>query len=98
MPAYIVVEVEVKDPERYADYRTMVPASLEAYGGKFLVRGGAVEKLEGDWQPSRFVVIAFESVDQAKRWWNSEEYREARNLRQATADTKMIVVEGIDES
>jgi uncharacterized protein (DUF1330 family) len=98
MPAYIVVEVDVKDPERYADYRTMVPASLEGYGGKYLVRGGAVEKLEGDWQPSRFVVIAFESVDQAKRWWNSEEYREARNLRQATADTKMIVVEGIDES
>ncbi len=63
MPAYIVVEIDVKDPERYADYRTMVPASLEAFGGKFLVRGGAVEKLEGDWQPSRFVVLAFDSVE-----------------------------------
>jgi uncharacterized protein (DUF1330 family) len=98
MPAYILVEVHVKDSERYADYRTMVPASLEAYGGKFLVRGGTVENLEGDWQPSRFVVLAFDSVEQAKRWWNSDEYREARDLRQATADTKMIVVEGIDES
>ena len=94
MSAYIVVEVEVKDPERYADYRTMVPASLEAYGGKFLVRGGAIEKLEGDWEPPRFVVIEFDSVVQAKRWWDSDEYRQARNLRQATADTKMIVVEG----
>ena len=98
MSAYIVVEVDVKDPERYADYRTMVPASLEAYGGKFLVRGGAVEKLEGDWEPSRFVVIEFDSVEQAKRWWDSDEYRQARNLRQETADTRMIVVEGINKS
>ena len=98
MSAYIVVEIHVKDPERYADYRTMVPSSLEAYGGKFLVRGGAVERLEGDWEPSRFVVIEFDSVEQAKRWWDSDEYRQARDLRQETADTKMIVVEGIDES
>ena len=94
MSAYIVVEVDVKDPERYADYRAMVPASIEAYGGKHLVRGGAVENLEGDWEPSRFVIVEFDSVEQAKRWWDSDEYREARNLRQATADTKMIVVEG----
>jgi len=94
MSAYMVVEVDVKDPERYADYRRMVPASLEAYGGKFLVRGGAVEKLEGDWEPPRFVVIEFDSVEQAKRWWDSDEYRQARNLRQETADTRMIVVEG----
>ena len=96
--AYIVVEVDVKDPERYADYRTMVPASLKVYGGRFLVRGGAVENLEGNWKPSRFVIIEFESVEQAKRWWDSEEYRQARDLRQATSETKMIVVEGYDES
>ena len=94
MTAYIVVEVDVKNPKRYADYRAMAPASLEVYGGEFLVRGGAVEKLEGDWQPSRFVMIRFDSVEQAKRWWDSDEYREARNLRQATSDTNMIVVEG----
>lgn len=94
MAAYIVVEVNVKDPQRYADYRAMVPASLAVYGGKFLVRGGAVENLEGDWKPSRFVIIEFDSVEQAKRWWDSDEYREARNLRQATSDTRMIVVEG----
>jgi len=94
MTAYIIVEVNVKDAERYADYRTMVPASLAAYGGKFMIRGGQVENLEGDWEPQRFVMIQFDSVDQAKRWWDSEEYREARNLRQAISDTKMIVVEG----
>jgi uncharacterized protein (DUF1330 family) len=94
MSAYLVVEVDVKDPERYADYRTMVPPTLELYGGKFLVRGGAVETLEGNWEPSRVVVIEFDSVQMAKRWWDSDEYREARNLRQATAETKMIVVEG----
>jgi uncharacterized protein (DUF1330 family) len=98
MSAYVVVEVDVKDPECYTDYRAMVPASLEVYGGKFLVRGGAVENLEGSWQPSRFVVLEFESVEQAKRWWDSDEYREARNLRQATSDTKMIVVEGYEGS
>ena len=97
MSAYIVVEVDVKDPEGFADYRAMVPASLEGYGGKYLVRGGAVESLEGAWDPSRLVIIAFDSAEQAKRWWDSDEYREARNLRQATADTKMIVVEGYDE-
>jgi uncharacterized protein (DUF1330 family) len=92
--AYVVVEVDVKDPERYADYRSMVPASLALYGGKFLIRGGQVENLEGDWEPQGFVMLQFDSVEQAKRWWDSEEYREARDLRQATSETKMIVVEG----
>ena len=96
MSAYIIVQVEVTDPEGFARYRTMGPATLEAYGGKYIVRGGAMETLEGDWQPPRVVVIEFESVDQAKRWWDSDEYREARDLRQATSNTNMIVVEGYE--
>lgn len=95
MSAYVVVQVNIKDPEGFARYRDMVPATLEPFGGRFLARGGAIEVLEGDWQPPRFVILEFESVDQAKRWWDSDEYREARDLRQATADTKMIVVEGV---
>jgi len=95
MSAYIVVQVDIKDPEGFARYRDMVPATLEPFGGRFLARGGAIEVLEGDWQPPRFVILEFESVDQAKRWWDSDEYREARDLRQATANTKMIVVEGV---
>jgi uncharacterized protein (DUF1330 family) len=95
MPAYIVVEVEVLDGERYEDYKRMVPPSLAAYGGKFLVRGGASETLEGTWSPKRLVVVEFPSVERAKAWWGSGEYADAKALRQATARTQMIVVEGV---
>ena len=95
MAAYIVVQVDVKDPRRYADYRAMVPASLEVYGGRFLVRGGEAQTLEGSWDPERLVIIEFDSVEQAKRWWDSEEYREARDLRQASADAQIVVVQGV---
>ncbi|MDQ3919832.1 MAG: DUF1330 domain-containing protein [Acidobacteriota bacterium] len=95
MPAYVVVEIEVLDAERYEDYKRMVPPSLAAYGGKFLVRGGAVETLEGDWSPKRFVIVEFPSVERAKEWWASAEYAEAKALRQATARTQMIVVGGV---
>jgi len=95
MSAYVVVEVEITDPERFKDYQAMVPATIAAFGGKYLVRGGEVETLEGSWNPSRVVVLEFESVEQAKRWWDSDEYREARDLRQATASTNMIVVQGV---
>jgi len=95
MAAYLVVEVEVHDPARYEDYKAMVPPSLEAYGGRFLVRGGKVETLEGDWAPQRFVMVQFPSLEQAKAWWASEGYADAKALRQATATTQMIVVEGV---
>jgi len=94
MPAYIVVEVEVHDLQQYEDYKEMVPASLEAYDGHFIVRGGKVETLEGEWSPKRMVIVEFPSVEKAKAWWSSEEYAEAKALRQATARTQMIVVEG----
>lgn len=96
MPAYIVVEVEVEDPVRYEDYKKMVPPSLAEYGGRFLVRGGKVENLEGEWSPKRLVLVEFPSVEQAKAWWSSPEYADAKALRQATAKTQMIVVEGFD--
>ena len=96
MPAYIVVEIEVEDPVRYEDYKKMVPPSLAAYGGRFLVRGGKVENLEGDWAPKRFVMAEFPSVERAKAWWSSPEYAEAKALRHATAKSQMIVVEGIE--
>jgi uncharacterized protein (DUF1330 family) len=94
MAAYIVVEVEVNDPVRYEDYKKMVPASLEPFGGRFLVRGGAIETLEGDWAPRRLVIVEFPSVEKAKAWWGSTEYAEAKALRQATAKTQMIVAQG----
>ena len=96
MPAYIVVEVEVHDQERYEKYKSMVPPSLAGYGGRFLVRGGKVETREGDWSPQRFVMVEFPSLERAKAWWSSTEYAEAKALRQATATTQMIVVEGVE--
>ena len=94
MAAYLIVQVKVNDPKRYEDYKKMVPPSLEPYGGRFLVRGGAVEAMEGSWKPARLVVIEFDSVERAKAWWGSREYAEAKALRQATADTEMILVQG----
>jgi uncharacterized protein (DUF1330 family) len=95
MSAYVIVQVEVKDAVRYEDYKKLVPPTLEKFGGRFLVRGGAVETLEGGWAPKRFVIAEFPSVEQAKAWWASPEYAEAKALRQATADSMMIVAQGI---
>lgn len=96
MSAYIVVEVEIHDPVRYEDYKKMVPPSLKQYGGRFVVRGAQAETLEGTWAPKRFVILEFPSVERAKAWWSSPEYTEAKALRQATAHTEMIVVEGFN--
>ena len=95
MAAYIVVQVDVKDPVRYESYKQMVPASLAKYGGRFIVRGGKTHTLEGTWAPQRFVMVEFPSVERAKAWWASPEYAEAKALRQATSSTQMIVVEGV---
>ena len=95
MAAYIIVSIKVQDPVRYEAYKSMVPPSLGAYGGKFIVRGGKLETLEGGWSPERFVIIEFPSTDQAKAWWGSTEYAEAKALRQATSASEMIVVEGV---
>ena len=95
MAAYIVVEVEVLNKERYEDYKRMVPPSLAAYGGRFIVRGGAAETLEGTWSPKRLVILEFPSVARAKAWWGSSEYAEAKALRQVIARTQMIIVEGV---
>jgi uncharacterized protein (DUF1330 family) len=93
--AYVVVQIDVKDPVAYEGYKKLTPASIAPYGGKFVVRGGKVETLEGTWLPPRFVVVEFPSVERAKAWWNSPEYAPAKKLRQSCADTEMIVVEGV---
>ena len=95
MAAYVVVEIDVTDPVGYEEYRKLGPPTVAAYGGKFVVRGGKAEVLEGDWAPKRLVVIAFESVERAKQWWSSQEYRVPKQVRQKTAMTNMIVVEGV---
>ena len=94
MPAYVVVDIEVKDPEAYEGYKTLSSKAVAAYGGRFLARGGACETLEGTWHPKRFVILEFPSAARAKEWWSSEEYRPARKIRQAAAATEMVLVEG----
>lgn len=94
MPAYVIVEVDVHDPVQYEDYKSQTPATLAKYGGRFIVRGGRAETLEGDRQPGRLVVLQFDSAEQAHKWWSSPEYAPAKALRQRIAATRMIVVEG----
>jgi len=95
MAAYVIVDVAIRDPVVYAEYRALTPASIAAFGGRFVVRGGAAETLEGDWAPGRVVVLEFPSAARAKEWWASAEYAPAQALRHRSAETRMIVVEGV---
>lgn len=95
MAAYIIVEIEIVDPAGYDEYKKLAGSTVEKYGGKYIVRGGSTEVLEGDWQPKRIVVLEFESAERAKAWLNSQEYHEPRKMRHRTAKTNMILVEGV---
>ena len=95
MSALIIVDIEVTDPVRYEEYKRLASASIEAHGGRYLVRGGASEVLDGDWTPRRMVVLQFDSVEQAKGWRSSSEYAEAKKVRESCARSNMVVVEGI---
>jgi uncharacterized protein (DUF1330 family) len=95
MPAYVVVEIAVHDAKTYERYKELAPPSIAAYGGRYLARGGATEALEGKWNPPRFVILEFASVERARAWWSSPEYAAAKALRQASAETRMLLVEGL---
>lgn len=94
MSAYIIVEVEVHNAQEYEDYKKLTPASLQPFGGKFIVRGGEAALLEGEGEPKRIVVLEFPTKAAATAWWSSEGYAPAKALRQRTATTRMILVEG----
>ena len=94
MAGYIIADVDVHDAEAYGEYRKLVAPTIEKYGGKFVVRAGAHEVVEGDWKPNRVIVIEFESVARAKEWYNSEEYAPALAIRLKAAETSLIIVEG----
>ena len=94
MPAYIIVDISVTDPARYESYKPQAAATVAAFGGRYLARGGAVEVLEGDWQPGRLVILEFADVATARAWLESEAYREPRALRHATARSNMVLIEG----
>lgn len=94
MPAYVIVEIDILDPVGYEEYKKLAGATVEKYGGKYIVRGGRTEVLEGDWKPMRIVVLQFDTPQDAKDWLNCEDYREPRKMRHRTARTNMILVEG----
>lgn len=94
MAAYVIADIAVQDAVGYEEYKKLAGPSIEKYGGRYLVRGGPLEKLEGDWRPTRLVILAFESVEQAKRWYASAEYERAKPIRWKTARTDLVIVEG----
>ncbi len=95
MAAYVILDITVNDPAKYEDYKKLAPPAIEAYGGKYLARGGAMEILEGDWQPNRVVILEFQSIEMAKKWINSPEYSDAKALRHQTATSHAVVVDGL---
>jgi uncharacterized protein (DUF1330 family) len=95
MPAYVIVEIEVTDPGTYEEYRRQVPPSIEKYGGRFVARGGRAERLEGDWEPKRIVMLEFTDLATAKAWYASAEYAGPKKVRQQSSRARMIAVEGL---
>ena len=95
MTAYVIADIEVLDPAGYEAYRQQVPATIAAYGGRYLARGGATEVLEGDWSPRRCVILEFPSMAQLRAWWESPEYRPLRAIRERTTRSKLVATEGL---
>lgn len=94
MAAYLIADVEITDPAAFEEYRQRVPATIAAYGGRYLVRGGATAVLEGDWSPRRLIVVEFESLARAHAWYASPEYRPLIALRERSAKTRLVIAEG----
>ena len=95
MPAYVIVETDIHDPEQYERYKAASPGAVAAGGGRFIARGGELAVLEGDWSPTRIVILEFDDLEAVKRWYASPGYQDAKKLRDGAADLNMVAVEGI---
>jgi uncharacterized protein (DUF1330 family) len=95
MAAYVIAEVDVRDTALFEEYRKLVPPTIAQYGGKYVVRGGAIEPKEGGWEPKRVVVLEFPTLTRAREWYHSAEYAPALALRLNAAKSRMIIVEGV---
>lgn len=95
MAAYVIADIEVTDPERYDEYRRQVAATIEKHGGRFLVRGGAHQTLEGEWQPGRMVLLEFPSMEALKAWYDSGDYAPLITLRQSASNGALVAIEGV---
>ncbi len=94
MAAYILAEIEITNPEGYKEYSKLVPATIAKYGGRFLVRGGASEALEGEWPQRRRVMLEFPTMEAARNWWSSPDYEKPRAMRQAASNGRLLLMEG----
>lgn len=96
MAAYVVADVlDVNDEAGFAEYRELVPPTIAAYGGRYVTRGGAVETVEGDWSPKRLVILEFDSVEKAKEWYSSDEYKTPKDVRHKSAKSNLIIIPGV---
>jgi uncharacterized protein (DUF1330 family) len=95
MSAFVIAEIDITDPAAYEDYRRQVPDVIAHYGGKYIVRGGKVEALEGGWSPKRIAVVEFPSMEQALKFYRSPEYAPLLRIRQKASRGKLVIVEGV---
>ena len=95
MPAYVIADVEVTDPDLFTEYRALVEPTVNAYGGRYIARGGETLLLEGDRSPNRSVIIEFDSMEQAMAWHDSEEYAPVKDMRLRSANTHLVIVDGV---
>ena len=94
MAAYFIVDIDIRDAAFLEEYRSRITATLTKYGGRYIVRGGKFQKLEGNWEPKRLVLLEFPSLEQAKQWYDSEEYRPLKAMRLKASNSNVILVEG----
>jgi uncharacterized protein (DUF1330 family) len=95
MSAYVIVDILVQDQKKYDEYKLLAPATVAAYGGKYLARGGKTEVLEGEWTPNRLVILEFPSFERANSWFNSPEYAHPKEMRRLSTKTNMVVLDGV---
>ena len=95
MAAYVIVNITIRDPMRYEEYKRLATPTVDAYGGRYVARGGSVDVRDGGWTPSRLVVLEFPTVERARAWWDSPEYAPAKAVRQSCADTQLVITEGV---
>jgi uncharacterized protein (DUF1330 family) len=95
MSAYMIADIHITDPERYKEYKQLAAPSVAAYGGRYIVRGGPAERLEGVRELHRIVVLEFPDLERARAWWSSPEYAPAKAIRHESATAEMLFVEGI---
>ena len=95
MAAYLVVDIEVTNPAQFEEYKKLAPAAIAKYGGRYLIRGGAYEALEGNWKPQRLTIVEFDSMEKARAFYTSPDYAVAIKARAGAANFKALLVQGV---